>query len=161
MPAVHCPALALRTRPDLALDHGRAFLPVILVFMCPITSMKRATLVGRTVDVRVNEYEGSSAPPVQGCIFSIGRPTSYWAKMTSEGASVGEGYFVSMNDDRSPLLDLMNCIVCDQTMRLEKIDPNDGGDLIQYRCKLCGRIERLRLFRRSREQCGPLEAHVR
>jgi len=59
---------------------------------------------------------------------------------------------VSMNDDRSPLLDLMNCIVCDQTMKLEKIDPDDGGnDLIQYRCKLCGRIERLRLFRRSRE----------
>jgi hypothetical protein len=59
---------------------------------------------------------------------------------------------VSTNDDRSPLLDLMNCIVCDQTMKLEKIDPDDGGnDLIQYRCKLCGRIERLRLFRRSRE----------
>jgi hypothetical protein len=36
-------------------------------------------------------------------------------------------------------------------MKLEKIDPDDrGNDLIQYRCKLCGRIERLRLFRRSR-----------
>ena len=59
---------------------------------------------------------------------------------------------VSMNDDRSPLLDLMNCIVCDQTMKLEKVSPDDqGSDLIQYRCKLCGNIERLRLFRRSRE----------
>jgi hypothetical protein len=59
---------------------------------------------------------------------------------------------VSLNDDRSPLLDMMNCIVCHQTMKLEKIDPDDGGnDLIQYRCKLCGHIERLRLFRRSRE----------
>jgi hypothetical protein len=56
-----------------------------------------------------------------------------------------------MNDDRSPLLDLMSCMVCRQTMKLEKIDPDDAGnDLIQYRCKLCGRIERLRLFRRSR-----------
>ena len=58
-----------------------------------------------------------------------------------------------LNDNRSPLLDLMNCIVCDRTMKLEKIDPDDGGnDLIQYRCKLCGRIERLRLFRRSRDK---------
>ena len=58
---------------------------------------------------------------------------------------------MSMNDDRSPLLDLMNCIVCDQPMKLEKVDPDDqGDDIIQYRCKLCGRIERLRLFRRSR-----------
>jgi hypothetical protein len=33
--------------------------------------------------------------------------------MTSKSvASVGEGNSVSMNDDRSPLLDLMNCIVC-------------------------------------------------
>jgi transposase-like protein len=56
-----------------------------------------------------------------------------------------------MNDDRSPLLYLMNCTVCSQTMKLEKIHPDDeGNDLIQYRCKLCGRIERLRLFRRSR-----------
>jgi hypothetical protein len=29
-----------------------------------------------------------------------------------------------MNDDRSPLLDLMICIVCRSTMRLEKVDPN-------------------------------------
>jgi transposase-like protein len=58
---------------------------------------------------------------------------------------------MSMNDDRSPLLDLMNCIDCDQTMKLEKIDPDDqGNDLIHYRCKLCGRVERLRLLRRSR-----------
>jgi hypothetical protein len=56
-----------------------------------------------------------------------------------------------MSDDRSLLLDLMNCIVCDQTMKLEKVSPDDqGSDLIQYRCRLCGRIERLRLFRRSR-----------
>jgi hypothetical protein len=38
-------------------------------------------------------------------------------------------------------------------MKFEKIDPDDGGnDLIQYRCNLCCRIERLRLFRRVREQ---------
>ena len=58
----------------------------------------------------------------------------------------------SMNDDKSPLLDLISCMICHQTMKLEKIDPDDeSNDLIQYRCKLCGRIERLRLFRRSRE----------
>lgn len=57
-----------------------------------------------------------------------------------------------MNDDQSPLLDLMTCAVCNQTMRLEKVDPDGGGnDLIQYRCKLCGGIERLLLFRRGRD----------
>ena len=67
------------------------------------------------------------------------------------GLSLAKELSVSMNDDRSPLLDLMNCIVCDQAMKLEKVDPDDqGDDIIQYRCKLCGRIERLRLFRRSR-----------
>jgi hypothetical protein len=56
-----------------------------------------------------------------------------------------------MNDDRSPLLDLMTCIVCESTMRLEKVDPDgEGNDLIQYRCKSCNRTEILRLFRRSR-----------
>jgi hypothetical protein len=56
-----------------------------------------------------------------------------------------------MNDDKSPLVELMSCIVCCQPMNLEKIDPDgEGNDLIQYRCRLCGRIERLRLFRRSR-----------
>jgi len=36
-------------------------------------------------------------------------------------------------------------------MKLEQINPDDQDtDLIQYRCKLCDRIERLRLFRRTR-----------
>lgn len=56
-----------------------------------------------------------------------------------------------MNDDRSPLMDLMTCIVCNRTMKLEKVDPDgEGNDLIQYRCSVCGRTEILRLFRRSR-----------
>jgi hypothetical protein len=55
-----------------------------------------------------------------------------------------------MKNDRSPLLDLMSCMVCHKIMKLEMIDPDDeGNDLIQYRCELCGRIERLRLFRRN------------
>jgi hypothetical protein len=46
----------------------------------------------------------------------------------------------------------MTCVDCRQTMTLEKIDPDEPGkDIIQYRCKLCGRIERLRLFRRNRK----------
>ena len=58
----------------------------------------------------------------------------------------------SVNDDRSPLLDLMTCVVCNQTMKLEKVAPDEGGnDLIQYRCLLCGGIERVVLFRRGRE----------
>src|SRR5215212_8229684 len=57
----------------------------------------------------------------------------------------------NLNDDRSPLLDLMTCVFCQKTMVLEKIDPDgEGNDLIQYRCKLCNHVERVRLHRRSR-----------
>jgi predicted SprT family Zn-dependent metalloprotease len=53
-----------------------------------------------------------------------------------------------MNDNRSRLPDLLTCIDCNQTMKLEKIDPDDrGNDLIQYRCKKCQRIELVRLAR--------------
>src|SRR6202790_3696315 len=55
-----------------------------------------------------------------------------------------------LNDDKSPLIDLLTCIVCKRTMKLEKSAPDaDGMDIIQYRCGRCGRIERVRLFRRS------------
>ena len=55
------------------------------------------------------------------------------------------------NDDKSPLIDLLCCIVCNETMKLEKSSPDaEGMDVIQYRCGLCNRIERVRLFRRSR-----------
>jgi hypothetical protein len=55
-----------------------------------------------------------------------------------------------MNDDKSPLTDLMSCIVCHRIMKLEKSSPDgEGGDLIQYRCETCGRIETLKLVRRS------------
>jgi hypothetical protein len=57
-----------------------------------------------------------------------------------------------LNDDKSPLIDLISCIVCKETMKLEKSTPAaEGKDIIQYRCDLCNRIERVRLFRRSRE----------
>ena len=56
------------------------------------------------------------------------------------------------NDDKSPLVDLIRCIVCDKTMKLEKSSPDtEGSDIIQYRCGLCNRIERVRLIRRSRD----------
>ncbi|MGY3607650.1 MULTISPECIES: hypothetical protein [unclassified Bradyrhizobium] len=56
-----------------------------------------------------------------------------------------------MNDDRSPLLTLISCIICRKTMRLERSTPGkDGKDIIQYRCEDCGRVERVRLLRRSR-----------
>jgi RNase P subunit RPR2 len=57
-----------------------------------------------------------------------------------------------MNDDDSPLLTLISCIVCRRTMRLEKSSPGereDGKDIIQYRCEQCGRIERVSLVRGS------------
>jgi hypothetical protein len=57
----------------------------------------------------------------------------------------------SVNDDRSPLLDLIVCVECNQAMRLESIDPEGEGDnMIQYRCSVCSSIERLRILRRSR-----------
>lgn len=64
-----------------------------------------------------------------------------------------------LNDDKSPLIDLLTCIVCKRTMKLEKSSPHaegrdEGRDIIQYRCDLCSRIERVRLFRRSRDSAG-------
>jgi hypothetical protein len=57
-----------------------------------------------------------------------------------------------LNDDKSPLIGLLSCIVCKETINLEKSSPDaEGKDIIQYRCDLCNRIERVRLFRRSRE----------
>jgi Myb-like DNA-binding domain len=57
-----------------------------------------------------------------------------------------------LNDDKSPLIDLLSCIVCREKMRIEKSSPDaEGRDIIQYRCGLCGGIERVRLFRRSRD----------
>jgi hypothetical protein len=55
-----------------------------------------------------------------------------------------------MNDDRNRLLDLMTCIDCKQTMKIEGSDPDDTGkELLRYRCEKCGRIEIVRLSRRG------------
>jgi hypothetical protein len=60
-----------------------------------------------------------------------------------------------LNDDKSPLIDLLVCIICRETMKIEKSSPDaDGMDIIQYRCGRCDRIERVRLFRRSRDALG-------
>jgi hypothetical protein len=56
------------------------------------------------------------------------------------------------NDDKSPLINLVSCIVCNQTMMLEESSPDlEGRDIIQYRCLVCNRIEQVRLLRRSRD----------
>ncbi len=56
-----------------------------------------------------------------------------------------------LNDDKSPLIGLLNCIVCKETMKIEKSVPDaEGSDMIQYRCQCCGRIELVQLFRRIR-----------
>jgi hypothetical protein len=40
-------------------------------------------------------------------------------------------------------------------MKLEKSTPDaEGKDTVQYRCEQCERIERVRLFRRSRDAAG-------
>jgi hypothetical protein len=54
------------------------------------------------------------------------------------------------NDDKSPLIDLITCIVCEVTMKIANSAPDaEGRDLVQYRCELCNRTERVLLFRRS------------
>jgi hypothetical protein len=59
---------------------------------------------------------------------------------------------VKLNDDKSPLIDLISCIVCKETMKVEKSTPDgEAKDMIQYRCEPCNRIELVRLFRRSRD----------
>jgi hypothetical protein len=56
-----------------------------------------------------------------------------------------------LNDDKSPLIGLLSCIVCKETMKIEKSTPDaEGRDIIQYRCRQCGRIELVRLFHRTR-----------
>ena len=53
------------------------------------------------------------------------------------------------NDDKSPLIDLLTCIVCKVTMKIAN-EPKDQ-DVVQYRCEQCGRTELVRLIRRSRD----------
>ena len=67
-----------------------------------------------------------------------------------------------LNDDKSPLIDLLVCIICRETMKIEKSTPEgEGKDIIQYRCGRCHRIERVRLFRRSRDASTAQEAKVK
>jgi hypothetical protein len=68
----------------------------------------------------------------------------------------------AVNDDKSPLIDLIRCAVCNETMKLEKSSPDaEGRDIIRYRCGLCNRIERMRLFRRSRDSIAWSEGQWR
>ena len=77
---------------------------------------------------------------------SVRSRASYADRAEHEGAMSTAAY-----DDKSPLINLISCIVCNQTMKLETSSPDAGGsDIIQYRCALCNKIERVRLLRRSR-----------
>jgi hypothetical protein len=76
-------------------------------------------------------------------------PPEILVKRIARSENARRSACTSMNDDRSPLLDLMTCIICRQTMKLEKADPDgEGNDLIQYRCMVCRRKETVRLVRR-------------
>jgi hypothetical protein len=80
------------------------------------------------------------------------RRAEFEKRLTNARRLEGEGEMnAAANDDKSPLIDLLCCIVCSETMKLEKSSPDaEGMDIIQYRCGRCNRIERVRLFRRSR-----------
>jgi hypothetical protein len=40
-----------------------------------------------------------------------------------------------LNDDKSPLIGLLSCILCSKIMKIEINAPEaEGGDIIQYRC---------------------------
>ena len=81
------------------------------------------------------------------------RRTEFENRLTQNARRLeGEGEMTTAaNDDKSPLIDLLSCIVCNEPMKLEKSSPDEEGmDIIQYRCGLCNRIERVRLFRRTR-----------
>jgi hypothetical protein len=43
-----------------------------------------------------------------------------------------------MNDDRNRLLDLMTCIDCKQTMKIEGSDPDDGKSFLDIAVKNAG-----------------------
>ena len=57
---------------------------------------------------------------------------------------------LSPHDDKNPLIDLLCCVDCQKPMKLERsiFTEEADGDLIQYRCRICARIERV-LLRRS------------
>ena len=41
---------------------------------------------------------------------------------------------------------LITCVACNQQMNIERSDPDaKGRSVVQYRCRSCSRIERLRL----------------
>jgi hypothetical protein len=64
---------------------------------------------------------------------------------------MGQAAEPRLNDDKSPLIDLLSCFVCNETMKIEKSMPDsEASDMIQYRCQQCARIELVRLFRRNR-----------
>jgi hypothetical protein len=56
------------------------------------------------------------------------------------------------NDDKSPLIDLLTCAVCNVQMTISNSIPEtSGSDLVRYCCNQCGGIETIRLIRRNRE----------
>ncbi len=55
------------------------------------------------------------------------------------------------NDDKSPLIDLLICAVCNKQMTISSSCAEAGGsELVQYRCDQCDGIETVRLIRRTR-----------
>ncbi|MET0676450.1 MAG: hypothetical protein ABW175_11685 [Bradyrhizobium sp.] len=65
------------------------------------------------------------------------------------------------NDDKSPLIDLLTCPVCNLQMTISQSFPEaSGSDLVRYRCDQCGGIETIRLIRRIRDpraQAAPID----
>ncbi|MET0679181.1 MAG: hypothetical protein ABW175_25560 [Bradyrhizobium sp.] len=56
------------------------------------------------------------------------------------------------NDDKSPLIGLLTCAVCNVQMTISNSIPEtSGSDLVRYGCDHCGGIETIRLIRRNRD----------
>ena len=105
--------------------------------------------LSRLLDHGWIESRGEKTHPggAQGDAVAHMKPSASTRGSGAEGEAVSNA-----NDNKSPLIHLLTCIVCKVTMKLEKSSPDaEGSDLVQYRCELCGRNELVRLLRRSRD----------
>jgi hypothetical protein len=60
--------------------------------------------------------------------------------------------FEPKEKQKSLFANLITCVACIQSMKIERAEPDPGGRvLVQYRCKFCGHIERVGIGRQVLE----------
>jgi hypothetical protein len=112
-------------------------------------------MVSRVLKLTGSGRKADEPGPIDDCQESQAVGSFFEVVRPAEGEGEMIARDMKLNDDKSPLIDLISCIVCNETMKLEKSAPDSGGkDIIQYRCERCERIERVRLLRRSRDGGG-------